>query len=460
MTNPATEEEIARIAEANEHDVDLAVASARKAFDEGPWTRMSPAERGKILYRLADLMESADAALAMTETLDCGKPLWQTSTVEIPLAAETFRYFAGWTTKIAGETLPVHGGHLNYILREPVGVVAAIPPWNYPLLLASWKVAPALAAGNTVVLKPSTQTPLSALKLGELALAAGMPEGVLNIVTGPGGTTGMSLVRHSGIDKISFTGETTTGQTIMRECADGMKRLSLELGGKSPSIVFADADLELAAGGAFNSIYFNKGESCAAGSRLLVEESVHDRLLALLTEKVRAVKVGDPLASDTWMGPVVSAAQRDRIVRYAETGRREGGTLVAGGTALTIGNGKGYYVAPTLFDRVRNDMTIAREEIFGPFLSVITFKDFDDAARIANDTLYGLAANVWTTDVRKAHRMARLLKAGTVWINPPYALFDPASPFGGYKRSGFGREQGPDALKEYTQIKSVWVNLQ
>lgn len=458
-TNPATEEVITQIQEADNGDVDLAVRAARAAFDEGPWPAMSPADRGKILFKIADLLEKYIDDVAMIETLDCGKPLWQTQSVEIPLSAETFRYYAGWTTKIAGETLPVHGNHLNYIMREPIGVVAAIPPWNYPLLLASWKVAPALAAGNTVVLKPSSQTPLSAIRLAEIAQEAGLPDGVLNLVTGPGSTVGMALVRHPGVDKVAFTGETTTGRTIMKECAATMKRLSLELGGKSPSVVFADADLELAAAGVFNSIYFNKGESCAAGSRLLVEKSVHEKLMSMLVERVKKTSVGDPLDANTWMGPVISKSQLDKILQYVEIGKKEGAKLAAGGERVKVGTGKGYYIQPTLFDQVRNTMRIAQEEVFGPFLSVIPFTNADDVVALANGTPYGLAANVFTRDVKKAHTMARKIRSGTVWINPPYAMFDPASPFGGYKQSGFGRELGPEALQEYTQVKSVWVNL-
>lgn len=457
-SNPATEETIATLQEANESDVDMAVRSARSAVEEGAWSKISPADRGKLLFKMADLIEEKIDEFSEIETADCGKPLWQTKGIEIPLVASTFRYFAGWTTKIVGETLPVHGNHLNYTLKDPVGVVAAIPPWNYPLLLASWKVAPALATGNAVVLKPSSQTPLSALKLGEIALAAGLPAGVLNIVTGPGGTTGMALVRHPGVDKISFTGETTTGKTIMRECAGSLKRLSLELGGKSPSVVFADAELELAATGVYNSIYFNKGESCAACSRLLVEESVHDKLMELLTEKVRKTVVGDPLDPQTTMGPLTSKGQVEKVKRYIESGIGEGAKLVAGGEKQKMG--KGSFVNPVLFDRVDNGMKIAKEEVFGPFLTVTSFKDVDSAVRLANDTPFGLAASLWTRDVRKAHAVARRIKAGTVWINPAYALFDPASPFGGYKMSGFGREQGSEVIKEYTQVKSVWVNMQ
>jgi acyl-CoA reductase-like NAD-dependent aldehyde dehydrogenase len=456
--NPATEEESARVARGDERDIDLAVQAARRAFDHGPWPRMAAAERGRLLWKLADLITANLDEMARLESINTGKTLFDSGKVEIPFAAEVFRYYAGWATKIHGETLNLRDGAFTFTLRQPLGVVGAIVPWNFPFLLASWKIAPALAAGNTVVLKPASLTPLTALRFAQLTAEAGLPEGVFNLVPGPGGTVGMALVRHPGVDKIAFTGSTEVGKGIMREAAGTLKRVSLELGGKSPNIVFADADMEAALRGAMTGIFYNKGEVCAAGSRLFLEERVHDEFVAKLAERVKGLKVGDPLDKATRMGPVVSRQQLDTVMGYIEAGRREGARLVAGGERAPVGNGKGYFLQPTVFAGVTNAMKIAREEIFGPVLSVIPFKDFDEAVAQGNDTFYGLAAAVWTRDVGKALRAARAIRAGTVWVNA-YNLYDAALPFGGFKESGFGRELGQAGLDLYTEVKSVWVDL-
>jgi len=452
--NPATEEPITQVAEGRAEDIDRAVKAARQAF-EGPWAGVSAADRGRLLWKMADLIESRLAEIAEVETLDSGKTITESSRVDVPMAADCFRYFAGWATKIEGETIPVRAPCFGYTLREPLGVVGQIIPWNFPILLAAWKVAPALAAGNTIVLKPAEQTPLTALRLAGIAEEAGLPPGVLNVVTGFGPTAGAALVNHPGVDKIAFTGSTAVGQEIMRRAAGSLKRLTLELGGKSPNIVFADADLDLAVRGASNGIFYNKGEVCTAGSRLFVEESLHDALLDRLSAFTAKLQQGDPLDPKTRLGPQVSEGQMNRVLSYVDKGKGEGARLVAGGSRAP---GKGYFVRPTIFDDVQNGMTIAREEIFGPVLSVLRFRDLDEVVRAANDTPYGLAAAVWTKDIKKAHRAARLLKSGTVWINT-YGLYDSAMPFGGYKMSGFGRELGRHGLLEYTQTKSVWVDL-
>ena len=452
--NPATEEPITQVAEGRAEDIDRAVKAARQAF-EGPWAGVSAADRGRLLWKMADLIESRLAEIAEVETLDSGKTITESSRVDVPMAADCFRYFAGWATKIEGETIPVRAPCFGYTLREPLGVVGQIIPWNFPILLAAWKVAPALAAGNTIVLKPAEQTPLTALRLAGIAEEAGLPPGVLNVVTGFGPTAGAALVDHPGVDKIAFTGSTTVGQEIMRRASGSLKRLTLELGGKSPNIVFADADLDLAVRGASNGIFYNKGEVCTAGSRLFVEESLHDALLDRLSAFTAKLQQGDPLDPKTRLGPQVSEGQMNRVLSYVDKGKGEGARLVAGGSRAP---GKGYFVRPTIFDDVQNGMTIAREEIFGPVLSVLRFRDLDEVVRAANDTPYGLAAAVWTKDIKKAHRVARLLKSGTVWINT-YGLYDSAMPFGGYKMSGFGRELGRHGLLEYTQTKSVWVDL-
>ena len=456
--NPATEEPSATVAKGDERDIDLAVAAARAAFDRGPWSRMTSAERGRIVWKLGDLITQHLDEMARLESLTTGKTMFDSGKVEIPFAAEVFRYYAGWATKIHGETLQLRENAFTFTLRQPVGVVGAIVPWNFPFLLASWKLAPALAAGNTVVLKPASLTPLTALKFAELSQEAGLPEGVLNVVTGPGGRAGMALVRDPRVDKIAFTGSTDVGKTIMREAAGTLKRLSLELGGKSPNIVFADADMDAAVKGAMTGIFYNKGEVCAAGSRLFVEETAHDVFMAQLTEKVKGVKVGDPMDKSTRMGPVVSRQQLETVLGYIEAGKKEGARLVAGGGRANVGGGKGYFVEPTIFDGVTNTMKIAREEIFGPVLSVIPFKSVEEGIAEGNQTTYGLAAAVWTRDVAKALKAARAIRAGTVWVNA-YNLFDAALPFGGFKESGFGREMGSVGLDHYTEVKTVWVDL-
>jgi acyl-CoA reductase-like NAD-dependent aldehyde dehydrogenase len=456
--NPATEEESARVAKGDERDVDLAVQAARTAFDQGPWPRLPAAERGKIVWKLADLLIASLDELARLETINTGKTLFDSGKVEIPFAAEVFRYYAGWATKIHGETLALRENAFTMTLRQPIGVVGAIVPWNFPFLLASWKIAPALAAGNTVVLKPASLTPLTALRFAELTQEAGLPEGVFNVVTGPGGKVGMALVRHPGVDKIAFTGSTEVGREIMREAAGSLKRVSLELGGKSPNIVFADADLEAALRGALTGIFYNKGEVCAAGSRLFLEEKIHDDFMGKLVERAKSLKVGDPLDKATRMGPVVSAQQMETVLSYIEAGKKEGAKLVAGGGRAKVGNGRGYFVEPTIFDQVSNRMKIAREEIFGPVLSVIPFKEFEAGVAEGNASFYGLAAAVWTRDVARALKAVRALRAGTVWVNA-YNLYDAALPFGGFKESGFGRELGAQGLDLYTEVKSVWVDL-
>jgi acyl-CoA reductase-like NAD-dependent aldehyde dehydrogenase len=456
--DPATEQPLGEVAKADERDIDAAVAAARTAFDEGPWPRMSPHERGRIVWRLGDLVQQHVDEMARLESLCTGKTLFDSGKVEIPFAAEVFRYFAGWASKIHGETLALRDSAFTFTLRQPVGVVGAIVPWNFPFLLSSWKIAPALAAGNTMVLKPASQTPLTALKFAELCQQAGLPEGVFNVVTGPGGKVGMALVRDPRVDKIAFTGSTEVGKQIMREAAGTLKRLSLELGGKSPNIVFADADLEAAVRGAMTGIFYNKGEVCAAGSRLFLEEAVHDEFMAKLTERVKTLKVGDPMDRATRMGPVVSGAQMQSVLSYIEAGRQEGARVVAGGGRARVGDGKGFFVEPTIFDGVTNAMRIAREEIFGPVLSVIPFRSVEDGIAQGNQTSYGLAAAVWTRDVAKALRAAKAIRAGTVWVNA-YNLFDAALPFGGFKESGFGREMGSVGLDHYTEVKTVWVDL-
>ena len=456
--NPATEEVSARVAKGDERDVDAAVQAARRAFDQGPWPRMAAAERARVLWKLADLIGANLDEMARLESVNTGKTLFDSGKVELPFAAEVFRYYAGWTTKIHGETLNLRDGAFTFTLRQPIGVVGAIVPWNFPFLLASWKIAPALAAGNTVVLKPASLTPLTALRFAELTQEAGLPEGVFNVVTGPGGKVGMALVRHPGVDKIAFTGSTDVGKGIMKEAAASLKRVSLELGGKSPNVVFADADLDAALRGALTGIFYNKGEVCAAGSRLLVEQRVHDEFVGKLVDRVNGLKVGDPMDKGTRMGPVVSAQQLETVLSYVDAGRREGATLAAGGERVRVGDGRGYFVQPTVFTGVSNAMRIAREEIFGPVLSVIPFKDAEDAVAQGNETFYGLAAAVWTRDVGKALRVARALRAGTVWVNA-YNLYDAALPFGGFKESGFGRELGQAGLDLYTEVKSVWVDL-
>jgi aldehyde dehydrogenase (NAD+) len=457
VVNPATEEVIATVASADKSDVDAAVAAARAALN-GPWGKMSARERGRLVSKLADrLLEKADE-VARLETLHNGKPIFESRQIEIPAAAECFEYYAGWADKVMGETIPVKGNYLTYTLREPLGVVAAIVPWNFPLLLAAWKVAPALACGNVVILKPASQTPLTAIALGEIAVEIGLPPGVLNVITGPGSSVGQAIVEHPGIDKIAFTGDTSTGKGIMRAAADTLKKITLELGGKSPNIILPDADLEAALRGATTGIFYGKGEVCAAGSRLLVARSIKDEFMEKLAARAKKMVAGDPLDPKTRYGALASKKQLETVQRYVDIAKKEGATLVAGGARADIGTGKGYFYQPTVFDNVAPESTISREEIFGPVLATIEFADIDEAIARANDSPYGLAAAVWTRDIKKAHYVARKLQAGTVWINT-YNVYDTAAPFGGYKASGFGREMSSHALEHYTQVKSVWVDL-
>ncbi|MGH9580923.1 MAG: aldehyde dehydrogenase family protein, partial [Terriglobales bacterium] len=407
---------------------------------------------------IADLIEENIEEISEIETLDNGKPIFESRYVDVPTVAEVFRYYAGWATKIHGETINSRPNAFTYTLREPLGVVAAIVPWNFPLLLASWKIAPALATGNTVIWKPASQTSLSALRLGQLMVEAGVPAGVVNILPGSGPVVGMGLVKHPGVDKVAFTGSTVVGKEVMRSAAETVKRLTLELGGKSPNIVFADSDMEAAVRGATTGIFYGKGEVCAAGSRLFVEKKIHDQFMEKLVERTKKLRPGDPLDPKTRLGAIVSEQQMNSVLEYIEAGKKEGAKLVAGGNRVSVDGGKGYFLEPTVFDDVDNQMKIAQEEIFGPVLATIPFDDVEQVAELANQNIYGLAAAVWTNDIRKAHAVARRLKAGTVWVNA-YNLYDVALPFGGYKQSGFGRELGMHAIEHYTELKSVWVNL-
>ena len=457
VIDPATEQVIAAVASTGVEELDAAVSAARAALS-GPWGSMSARDRGRLLWKMGERIQARADEFARLETLHNGKPIFESRQIEIPASAECFQYYAGWADKVHGQTIPVKGNLLAYTLRDPVGVVAAIVPWNFPLLLAAWKVAPALACGNTVIVKPATQTPLTALALAEVAAEVGLPPGVLNVITGPGAELGRRIVLHPGIDKIAFTGDTRTGREIMRGAADTLKQITLELGGKSPNIVFADADLEAAVRGATLGIFYGKGEVCAAGSRLLVERRIKDEFVEKVAARARKMSPGDPLDPKTRLGALASRSQMERVLGYIETAKREGAQLVAGGSRVDIGTGKGFFMQPTVFDQVTPSMTIAREEIFGPVLAVIEFEDEADAIARANDSEYGLAAAVWTTDIKKAHRVARRLQAGTVWVNT-YNVYDTAAPFGGYKQSGFGREMGAHALEHYTQTKSVLVDL-
>lgn len=457
--NPSTGEVLARVAAGASEDINRAVAAARKAFESGPWPKMTASQRGRLLLKLADLIEQNAEELALLETLDNGKPIKYARGGDVPLTADHFRYFAGWATKIEGETIPVSVPNMfTYTLREPVGVVGQIIPWNFPLQMAAWKLAPALACGNTAILKPAEQTPLTALRLGELICEAGFPDGVVNVVPGFGETAGASLVAHPDVDKIAFTGSTEVGKKIAQVCAGNLKKVTLELGGKSPNIIFPDADLKFAVRGALNAIYFNQGEVCTAGSRLFVHSSVYDQVLSGLSDAANKMKVGQGVDPATELGPLVSQEQLERVTGYVESGKREGATLRAGGTRPDGELAAGYFLRPTIFDQVRDDMTIAREEIFGPVVVALPFDDVEEVAARANLSIYGLAAGVWTSDIKKAHKMAAALKAGVIWVNT-YNQFDAAAPFGGYKQSGSGREMGHAVLDAYTQIKTVWVNL-
>jgi len=456
--NPATGEVLTQIVEASVEEVDRAVAAARRVFDDrsGTWRKMSASERGRLIWRLSDLIEKNIDEFAELETLDNGKPIFESRNIDLPMVIDVFRYYAGWATKIHGETINTVDAAFTYTMREPVGVVGLIVPWNFPLLLASWKLGPALACGNTIVLKPAEQTPLTTLRMGELALEAGIPPGVLNIVTG-GPEVGQAIVQHPQIDKIAFTGSTAVGKDIMRGAADSLKRLTLELGGKSPNIVFADADLDGAVRGAFNGIFYGKGECCNAGSRLFVESKIHDEFLEKLIGRTAKLKPADPLDQKTRLGAIVSHDQLDTVMGYIEAGKREA-KLVTGGNRVSLDGSKGFFLEPTIFDAVPNTARIAQEEIFGPVLSVLTFDDVDQVIERANSNPYGLAAAVWTNNVKKAHTVSRMLRAGTVWINT-YGLMDAALPFGGFKQSGFGRELGMHAIEHYTELKTVWLNM-
>ena len=453
--NPATEEVIAEVAEGDKEDIDLAVKAARRAFDSGPWRKMDARQRGKLLYRLADLIEEEIDELAALESLDNGKPISDSRAADLPLVIDCLRYYAGYADKIHGYTIPVNGNYFTYTRKEPVGVAGQIIPWNFPMLMVAWKWGPALAAGCTIVMKPAEQTPLTCLRMAQLAQEAGIPDGVINVVPGYGPTAGASLVRHPGVDKIAFTGEHRTAQIIMRDASETLKRLTFELGGKSPNVICADADLDAAAVGTEFGLFFNQGQCCCAGSRVFVEESVHDQFVEKLRQLAAKRRLGPPLSKDTRQGPQVDQAQFDKIMSYIEKGKAEGANCVTGGSRF---GDRGYYIQPTIFDQVDDGMSIAREEIFGPVMSVLKFKDWEDLVRRANDTFYGLAAAVWTKDVTRAHDFARRVRAGTVWVNC-YDVFDAAAPFGGFKMSGQGRELGEDGLRAYTETKTVTLKL-
>ncbi len=454
--NPATGLEIAQVAEADAADVERAVRAARAAFDKGPWRKMAAAERGRLLNRLADLMEQHADELAMLESLDNGKPYQVAKAADLPLSIACYRYYAGWADKVQGKTIPIAGDYFCYTRHEPVGVVGQIIPWNFPLLMQAWKLGPALATGNTVVMKPAEQTPLSALRVGELIVEAGFPEGVVNLLPGYGPTAGAAIANHMDVDKVAFTGSTEVGHLIMEAAAkSNLKRVTLELGGKSPNIVFADADMDEAIEGSHFALFFNQGQCCCAGSRLFVEDKCYDEFVERSVARAKSRKVGDPFDAKTEQGPQVDQAQFEKVMSYIDAGKREGASLKCGGGRW---GDRGYFVEPTVFADVQDNMKIAEEEIFGPVMSIIRFKDMSEVIERANRTVYGLAAAVWTRDIGKAHAIANSVRAGTVWVNC-YDVFDAGAPFGGFKQSGMGRELGEYGLQQYTEIKTVTVKL-
>ncbi len=452
--NPVDESVIAEVAEGDSADVDAAVKAARAAFETGPWSKMDARDRGRLMNKLADLMEANLDELAALESLDNGKPISDARAADLPLSIDCIRYYAGWADKLTGDTIPIRGNYFCYTRREPVGVVGQIIPWNFPLLMAAWKWGPALAAGCTILMKPAEQTPLTCLRLAELAQEAGIPDGVINVIPGFG-ATGAAMVKHPGIDKIAFTGHYETAQKIMVDAASTLKRLTFELGGKSPNVVFADADLDAAVAGAEFGLFFNQGQCCCAGSRLFVEQSVHDKFVDKMLTSAKARRLGDPFDPNTTQGPQVDSDQFHKIMSYIDKGKSEGATCLTGGSRF--GN-KGYFIEPTIFTGVTDEMAIAKDEIFGPVMSILPFQGMDEIITRANSTQYGLAAAVWTKDVQKAHHFAASVRAGTVWVNC-YDVFDAAAPFGGFKMSGMGRELGAAALANYTESKTVTVNL-